>query len=85
MTPEEFLLASWVERNGALTGRYREGSFEVWEYRVSYDSYFYAYRVYYRYRRFTWTTPAGEVRPCSQDTRLLVGVTCAGGRSDLGP
>lgn len=80
---ESFLVVSWVLSHGLLIGTYEEGSFEVEEYHVQYSGYFYRYRLYYEYRRLTWTTPAGEIRPCTQKTRLLTGITSYSG-SDCG-
>jgi len=76
---DDFLAVSWVLSNGVLLDMHREGSFEIEEYHVQYSGYFYRYRLYYEYRRLTWTTPAGEIRPCTQDTRLLTGISSHSG------
>ena len=76
---DDFMVVVWVLAHGILMDTHREGSFEIEEYHVQYSGYFYRYRLYYQYRRLTWTTPAGEIRPCTQDTRLLTGISSFSG------
>lgn len=67
LTPSEFVKADYARRYAWYIGERGEGEYGVEEYEldgIHYD-------LYYEWRYGTWTTPAGEVRPCTQQTRVL--------------
>lgn len=58
----------YVKSYGWFVGERVEGDSVVEEYEldgIRYD-------LFFEHKRFTWTTPAGEVRPCKEKTRVLV-------------
>lgn len=63
-----WLTATTVTSQAWLVDEWKEGETRV----EAYEWEGWRYELLYEYRQYTWTTPSGEIRPCSQLNEALV-------------